>query len=506
MYSPNKSYVVWCHECWFSDDWDASEYGQEYDPSRPFFDQFEELNRKVPKASLLHVNSVNSEYINISADNKDCYMIIESSNNEDSVHCYWIQQCKACIDTSFSHQTELSYESDDCYNSYQLRYSKGCHDSRDSYFLLDCRDSTNCIGCVNLRSKQYHIFNKPVSKQEYEIFLKNARLDTWSGVEKLRQQFLDFLKTQPRKFAEIVNAPGSTGNYIKNAKNCTSCFHCYDAEDARYGVHVWRNAKDCMDVDTAGRGAERVYNSINAGLEVANQICSMACWSSTFMEYSKYCMKSNNCFGSARKRKKNYCILNKQYDKNTYEKLRNEIVEKMKQRGEYGEFFPAALSAFGYNETPAEEQFQRSKEKAIALGFNWEEYPRGTYGKETVLWDTTPDAISDFKTIGIEKEIFACLTCKRNYLIIQREYEFYKRMQIPLPRFCPQCRHERRLTARGPNRLWKRQCMCDYAVFKNSSTHPHHKEGRCLNEFETSYAPDRPEIVYCEQCYQAEVI
>jgi len=25
------------------------------------------------------------------------------------------------------------------------------------------------------------------------------------------------------------------------------------------------------------------------------------------------------------------------------------------------------------------------------------------------------------------------------------------------------------------------------------------------NEFETAYAPDRPEIVYCEKCYQQEV-
>jgi hypothetical protein len=30
------------------------------------------------------------------------------------------------------------------------------------------------------------------------------------------------------------------------------------------------------------------------------------------------------------------------------------------------------------------------------------------------------------------------------------------------------------------------------------------KEG-CNNTFETSYAPERPEIVYCERCYQGEV-
>jgi hypothetical protein len=46
-------------------------------------------------------------------------------------------------------------------------------------------------------------------------------------------------------------------------------------------------------------------------------------------------------------------------------------------------------------------------------------------------------------------------------------------------------------------KLWHRQCMC-------SKNHPHHG-GRCSNEFETSYSPDRKEIVYCEQCYNSEV-
>jgi hypothetical protein len=41
----------------------------------------------------------------------------------------------------------------------------------------------------------------------------------------------------------------------------------------------------------------------------------------------------------------------------------------------------------------------------------------------------------------------------------------------------------------NPPKLWHRKCM---------------KEG-CQNEFETSYAPERPEIVYCEKCYQQEV-
>jgi hypothetical protein len=40
--------------------------------------------------------------------------------------------------------------------------------------------------------------------------------------------------------------------------------------------------------------------------------------------------------------------------------------------------------------------------------------------------------------------------------------------------------------------------MCDIAK--------HGHKDKCQNEFETPYAPARPEIVYCEQCYQTEVV
>ena len=509
MYSPNKPYPVWCYDCWFSDDWDATEYGKNYDSKRPFLEQVQEIYNRVPKVALIYVRSVNSEYVNISADNKNSYMLVESSNNEGCIHCYWIQQCQDLIDVSFSHQTELSYDSDDCYNSYRLFYGKGCHSSREGYFLLDCRDCANCIGCTNLRSKQYHIFNKPVSKEESEKFFKEAKLDSWSGVELMRKKFQDFLQTQPRKFAEIVNAPGSTGNYIKDAKNCVDCFHSYDAEDCRYGEHVWRNAKDCMDVSTAGRNASTIYNSINCGIDVANMICVAQGWSSTSLEYSFNCFNSNYLFGSAGIRKKTHCILNKQYSKEEYGELWEKIIEDMKKRGEFGEFFPAVMSPFGYNETVAQEQFPLTKEEALKQEFKWEDHPRGTYDKGTISWDKVPDSINDMGDLDVTKEIFTCLKCKKNYKIIANEFAFYKNLHVSLPRLCPDCRHSRRFTARGPNRLWHRQCMCLSAQagdYKNTAKHAHHPEGSCPNKFETSYAPERPEIVYCEQCYNTEVV
>lgn len=497
MYSPNKPYTVWCYDCWFADDWDARDYGREYDPSRSFLEQFDDLQKSVPKVGLVYVRSPGSEYTNISADNKNCYMIVESSNNEDSTHCFWIQECRDVVDTSFSSKTERMYECDDCYNSYQLFWSKGCHDCRDSYFLLDCKGCFDCIGCVNLRQKQYCIFNVQYSKEDYFLKRKEFRLDTHSGAEAFREAYATFLKTQSRKYAEILNVTNSTGNYIKHAKNCFYCFHCYEAEDNKYAEHVWRNAKDCMDVSTAGRNAHLIYNSINSGLDVANHICSVQGWSSTFTVYSMYTMNANHSFGCAGIRKQDYCILNKQYSKEEYEKLSEEIITSMKEREEYGEFFSPEFSSFGYNETAAMEQFPLTKEVALQQGFKWEDTPRGTYGKATKQWSDVPDAIGDID-FDAGKEIFECTDCEKNYRIIPNEFSFYQRLSVPLPRLCPECRHTRRFIARGPNRLWHRSCMC--------ALESHGHEGVCPNEFETSYAPERSEVIYCEDCYQKEVV
>ena len=130
-----------------------------------------------------------------------------------------------------------------------------------------------------------------------------------------------------------------------------------------------------------------------------------------------------------------------------------------------------------------------SKEEVLSRGWQWEDKIAGIFGKETIRQEDIPDNIKDIND-SITKEIFKCITCTKNYNIIPDELTFYKRENIPMPRNCPECRYKKRFALRLPRRLWHRSCM---------------KEG-CNNEFETSYAPERPEIVYCEKCYQQEVV
>ncbi|MFA6446226.1 MAG: hypothetical protein WCW14_03185, partial [Candidatus Paceibacterota bacterium] len=134
------------------------------------------------------------------------------------------------------------------------------------------------------------------------------------------------------------------------------------------------------------------------------------------------------------------------------------------------------------------EYFPLSKEEALAQGFKWWDNVQKTTGQETLEAEQIPDSIIVVDE-SILNEILACIECERNYKIVQNELNFYKKHLIPIPHKCFYCRNSARLKFENPLKLWHRKCM---------------KEG-CTNEFETSYAGDRPEIVYCERCYNQEV-
>lgn len=123
---------------------------------------------KVPLCSLYNINSENSDYTNISAYNKNCYMIIESSHNEDCYHGYWLQKSNNCVDCAMTNSSELCYESVDLDNCYKLMYSKYCRECKNSYFLEDCTNCDYCFGCIGQEAKKYMMFNEQKTKDEYE--------------------------------------------------------------------------------------------------------------------------------------------------------------------------------------------------------------------------------------------------------------------------------------------------------------------------------------------------
>ena len=141
-----------------------------------------------------------------------------------------------------------------------------------------------------------------------------------------------------------------TGDYIYESKNAKDCYRVRETEDSRFVQNVLSGpVKDCYDYSNWGEGAELVYESLIVGEGSSNiKFCCQCYVNVRNLSYSVFCHSSSDLFGCVSLRKKQYCILNKQYTKEEYEELVPKIIEHMKNTGDYGQFFPVALSPFPY--------------------------------------------------------------------------------------------------------------------------------------------------------------
>ncbi|MFA6324669.1 MAG: hypothetical protein WCX46_00330 [Candidatus Paceibacterota bacterium] len=500
LYHKDKKLTVYCNKCWWGDKWDPKSYAKEIDFSRPFFEQYRELQDVVPLLSLFNdngVGSINSEYAQNATFTKNCYMGAITWFAEDCMYFYNNAgpETRDVVDSvDIFNYSQIIYDSVFLEHSYNCRncyYSTGLN---DCLFCYDCKGCSNCFMCANIRQKKYCIKNIEYSKDEYEKIIKNYRLDSYSGAEKAKKEFSEFLSKQFRRFANIRNSINCTGDGIFNSKNTRDSVFARGCENMRF---LWKgnNIKDSYDLTPAGESSQ-CYEGLTPDHD--NKVLfSIYSLKSQELSYVENCHSSKYLFGCCAIKHGEYCILNKQYTKEKYFELRDKLIEHMKKTGEYGEFFPSSMSNFGYNETMAQEYFPLSREEAIKKGFKWWDKLQKTTDKETIKIEQISDSILNVNK-NILNEVLSCIECNRNYKIVENEFMFYKKHSIPIPRKCFYCRNGERLKLENPSNLWHRQCMCN----KESHTHGSKK---CEVEFETSYSPDRPETIYCERCYQQEV-
>jgi len=159
----------------------------------------------------------------------------------------------------------------------------------------------------------------------------------------------------------------------------------------------------------------------------------------------------------------------------------------MRHDGEYGEFFPVEKSLYAYNESVAQDFFPLTKKEVEKRGWKWrdqtDEMPKVS---KIIPAEKLPSDIEDIPD-DIVNWAIECETTKRPFRIIKQELEFYRKMKLPIPHFHPDERHRRRMALKNPRKLWERECA------------------KCGRGMQTTYAPDRPETVYCETCYLKEV-
>jgi hypothetical protein len=313
-----------------------------------------------------------------------------------------------------------------------------------------------------------------------------------------------------------------SGDYVTNSKNCKNSFMINNCEDSK-NLFYCLNLKSSMEVTVSTVVNELLYEchaipKQNQNIKFSD-LCSNGC---NDVEYSSNCDGCSHIFGCVGLRKKEYCILNKQYSKEEYQNLIEKIkkhmnempyIDKGSRNYKYGEFFPPEVSPFAYNESIAQEYFPLTRAEAEKNGYNWRELKEKNY-KATISALTIPEDVEKIKD-DFTSEVIGCLNegrgdhnCTTAFRILPNEIQFYKQNNISIPLYCPNCRHHQRIKQRNPMRLSKRTCQCggeqsENGIYKNTAKHIH--EGKCSNEFETSYASNRPEIVYCEKCYQQEV-
>jgi len=520
VYSSEAPHVVWCTDCYNSNEKQELEYAVNYDFSRPFFEQFYDLLKKVPRLHIVHKNNnaEDCEYANYTYRSKNVYLSSSVIGSEDIYYSKQVMRGnKICLDSMNIRGNERGYELIDSNENYNSRFLVRSNQCVDSFFLLNCRNCTDCFMSTNQQNKSYVFRNEQLSREAYVKKIADLNLNSHSAQKDFSTEFEKLSQSSICRFAIIKNSTNCTGNFIENSKNVHHSFDLIESEDAKYITYGVNKMNNSYDLIFTGK-LDMSYEVANSGAGDYKVLFSLDIGASQDISYSISCNNSHNLFGCIGLYGKEYCILNKKYTKEEYSKLLPKIIQHMNEMPyvdggdrvyKYGEFFPTELAPYAYNESSAFEGSPLSKAKTIEEGYVWRDFKEKQY-ETTIESKELSDKISDVKN-SILSEIIACpnggqveTKCTFAYRIMPDELRFYQLMKIPLPRLCPNCRYYERRKWKNPWKLWHRQCMCG-STGSPQVTRNHDHTRQCPNEFETSYAPERSEIVYCEKCYQAEV-
>ncbi len=484
-FHPKNPHTVYDQASWYSGAWDPLAYGRDFDFTRPFFEQYKELCDVVPYPALFtgYQYDENADYTNYAGKNKNCYLVFDSDENQDCYYSYSLNGSRNCLDCYRVRGSELCYECVDCQGCYDSAWLQECTNCSDSAFLYECVGCKHCLMCINLRNKEYCIENKQVTKEEFERYRK--LLSSSSRAASARAHYEGLKLLQPHKHMYGVQNEDVSGEYLTGCKNARRCYDGTGLRDCAYMYRTFYPTVDSMDCEAAG-GDALLYECSCIGYNAHGVL-----FSSNGLDrlanilYSSYVFRSSNLFGCVSMVGKQHCILNKQYAKEEYEKLIPKIIEHMTKTGEWGEFFPMALSPFAYNETIAQDYYPFMREEAAKDGLSWREDDGAVdqyMGPDTAVPDDSAAASDD-----LAGKILRCEASGRLYKLLPQELAFYRRKALPIPRRGFDERHRDRMALRNPRRLWSRQCM------------------KCKKAIETTFAPDRPEIVYCEECFLSAV-
>lgn len=509
IYSPDKPYKVYDAKIRWSDSWDPMDYGRIFDFSKTFTENFWSLLLDVPALGLWVFTSINCEFNNQIFESENCYMTSSCGWSKNAMYWRNIRRSEFVMDCIQVYDSQYIYQSDIVYNSQYIFYSQNIVNGFQCYSCKNCENCSFCYWCTDLQNKQYYRDNKQISKEEFETKIKHV-----------------FYNATAHNLIKKWNEGFVTSNIIYNSKDITLSYNIKNCISDKYCTEIeWAN--NCFDSEYASLWCE--LNLECTSLATNSVSCAFCynvgnCYQCL---YSMLCMNCEHCFWCYGLQKKSYCIFNKQYGKEEYEKIVWTIIEHMTHTWERGEFFNPSLSPFGYNETVAQEYYPldqvgtqffasalwswntgldylRTYEDTslhtvdyAQFGYKRQEHnydPKIPDGVQILTWDQVPVDVSIVDE-SICSKVIKCEISWRPFMIQKAELEFYKKMNLSLPRKHPDIRHEERMKLRPGRTLYLRSC------------------DKCSKEMVSVYASDRrggyhpsehDTKIYCESCYRHE--
>ncbi len=443
IYSPDKPFKVYDQKIRWSDAWDARDYGQVYDCNQSFSEQFGNLMMEVPRLNIMNDNGVwseNCEYCQDFAYGKNCYMCTGSRHLEDCFYCHFeVIESKDLIDCISVDKSQHCYQ---CYfssNLFACQYMERSQWCRDSLLWFNLTWCSDCIACYNLTNQQFCYQNKQYTKAEYEAI--KIRVMKEISDEKRRFEAL-LLDQKMRDESYQLQCHNSMWNYLFHCRNISHAYGSHRCEDSKF-LFGWDAVKNSYDI-VISWSPDRCYEWVTPD-DWYRVLFSTFTRKSTNCYYVDLCQSCEDCFACIGLRNRRYCILNKQYTKEEYEKLVPQIIESMKKTGEWWEFFDPRLSPFGYNETIAQEHSPLTKESATESWFKRSEYEKPTPTTSKVVdLNNISTQLSEVPEDIVHHAIY-CDETGEPFRIMKNELDFYRKHNIPLPRLHPDRRYTKKM-------------------------------------------------------------
>lgn len=477
--------------------WDTDAFQEISDGYRPY--QFNEnlspiknlleMRKVFPMPNFLHRDSsiIDSEYSSGGRNLKNGYYVFGCFNSEDIWYTNHTVNAKNIMDSRVIKKSEFVYRgffSESLYKCSFIYFSKNC---TDSMFLYDCRNCTNCFGCVNLRNKSYCIWNKQYTREEYILWIKKNIPMSRNFIEDSLKKFDTLLLSHPVNASRNIQTQESMGVLLEGSSDLYDVVDAYNSQHIRHAEGMISH-KDSMDLLFSGGHSHHLYMCTNVGSQSSNVKFSVSSKYCSDCEFIFNCKNLSNCFMCFGLQNKSFCIFNIQYTEEEYYKEVDRIKTLMIKSDEYGDGLGMEFSAQAYNFSLGNVSFPLTSQEIVSIGGYVGDEPESNVGNlEVVLVEDLPETIQEVDE-GILQKAIMCPITKRPFRIIKSEFEFLKRMGLPLPIMHPAERMRRNFILAPEGKMYNAVCES------------------CKKDIQSLYNPKNEYVLYCEECYKKEVL